>query len=1054
MKIADFSVERPVAISMLIAAIVFLGFFSLPNLGVSLMPNMSIPVAVISTSYMGAAPAEVESTISKPIESAVGSVAGVKEISSRSYSGSSLVIVQFNYGTDLDDKVNDLRDKLDQVRGSLPDGAGSPTIMKMDPNSQSIMTYSLSGASLTKLKEVAENTVQPALERIDGVSSVSISGGKEREIQIRLNQDKMDAYGLTVAQISQAISGDDITGTAGTIYKGSRELYIRVMNEFKSLNDIKNVQISVPGSTGNYVSLAEIADVRDDFAKDSTITYVDGKSSLTLEVMKTSDGNTVQVAKKVREEAASLAGSLSAVISMEVVTDTSTTINDTISSVEEHGLLGAVLAVIILFLFLRSVRSTLVVAISLPIALIGTFMVMYFADQTINMLSLGGLMLGLGSLVDFAIVVLESIYRKRQEGFDIVEAAKVGTAEVGTAVMASAASQIVVFLPVVFTSGIASMIFTPLALTVSFSHACALFAALTLVPMMASKLLKSVPAPEEFEYHKGTKNPVTIFGYGLQRLTATYKRILHWALSHRKKVVIGTVFLFFLSLGCIPLIGVEFISSMDERGVNITVEMPTGTKLDTTRQKAELVDKLAKEALSDGIKKEYVTIGGGSNPFSGSSGNTATIKYKLKDVEEYKPTANEAAEKVRRALADVTGATITVAVESGAMGMSSSAVDVIIRGTDLDVLRELGNNAADIIKQVQGTRNVDNSLSSNTEIQVVVDRLKAASYGFSVNQVLSVIKTAFGGTTVSTLHTGDDTVDIVLKFSDDFNQSQANLAGLVLVSSSGAKIPVSSLADISVKNSPKEINRSNQNREVEITADVSGRDSGSVNKEIQQKLSQMSLPQGYVIDYSGEQRNRNESFSALGTALLLAIVLVFMVMAAQFESLFQPFIIMFSLPPTFIGAVIGLGLTGTRLSVMSLIGCIMLVGIVLNNAIVLVDYINTLRKRGLERSDAILQAGPIRLRPILMTTLCTVLALLPLAIGGGTGNEMMKPMAIVIAFGLIFSTLITLVLVPVVYSNFDDLRPKISRRFHKLGERFKIFFVNSRIVNQLRKSAS
>lgn len=1044
MKIADFSVERPVAISMFILMVVFIGLYALPNLGVALMPNMNIPMAIISTSYQGAAPAEVEKLVTKPVESAVSSVSGVKKISSTSSSGNSMVMVQFNYGTKVDDKVNDLRDKVDAVRNSLPDDAGSPTIMKLDPNSRAIMTYSLSGASLTKMKEIAENTIQPALERIEGVSSVSISGGKEREIQVSLNQTKMDAYGLSIQQVSQAISSDDITGTAGTLVKGSYEISIRVLNEFDNLDVIKNVQISVPGSSGNHIPLSDIADVKDSFKKDSTLTYVDGNASLSLSVMKTSDGNTVQVAEKVREEVASLSKTLSSGVQINLVSDTSTTINDTIKSVEEHGALGGLLAVIILFLFLRSARSTAVVAITLPVALIGTFSAMYFSDITINMLSLGGLMLGLGSLVDFAIVVLESIYRKRQEGLDIVSAAKVGTAEVGTAVMASAASQIVVFLPVVFVSGIASMIFKPLALTVSFSHACALFAALTLVPMMASRMLKSVPAPQEFEYKKGTKNPVAIFGFGLQKITAIYKSTLNWALAHRKKVVAGTVLLFFISLGCIPLIGMEFMSSMDERGVNITIEMPTGTKLEATHEKAAEVDTLAQKALDDGIKKDYITVGGGGRSFLGTSdSNKANIEYKLKATDQYELTANEAAEKVRLAVSDVVGATITVAVESGAMGMSSSAVDVIIQGNDLDVLTELGNEAVDIIKGVSGTRNVASSLSSNTQVQVVVDREKAAQYGLSVSQVLSVIKTAFGGATVGSLHTGDTTVDINMKLSNDFAQTESSLASLVLVSSSGVKVPVSSLASINIKNSPKEISRSNQNREVEITADVSGKASGSVNTEVQEKLAKMSLPQGYTIDFSGEQQNMNESFSSLGTALILAIVLVFMVMAAQFESLFQPFIIMFSLPPTFIGAVIGLGLTGTRLSVMSLIGAIMLVGIVLNNAIVLVDYINTLRKRGTERNEAILQAGPIRLRPILMTTMCTVLALMPMALGGGTGNEMMKPMAIVIAFGLSFSTLITLVLVPVVYTIFDDLRDKMGKRFANSFGRIKKAFVKS-----------
>jgi len=801
------------------------------------------------------------------------------------------------------------------------------------------------------------------------------------------------------------------------------------VDEFDSLNVIKKVQISVPGSTANYVSISEIADIVDSFKDDSTLTYVNGEPSLTLELMKTSDGNTVQVAKKVREEVVELNRTISSDVHINLVSDTSSTINDTIKSVEEHGLLGAIIAILVLFLFLRSVRSTIVVGITLPVALIGTFSAMYFSNVTINMFSLGGLMLGLGSLVDFSIVVLESIYRKRQEGLDVMNAAKVGTSEVGTAVMASAASQIVVFMPVVFVSGIAGMIFKPLALTVSFSHGCALLAALTLVPMMASRVLKKVPVEEEIIYVRGTKNPTIIFGYGFQKLNTLYQRILKWALSHRKKVIIGTVLLFFISLCCIPFVGMEFMTSMDERGVNVSIEMPVGTNLEVTRKKAEEIDALAKKSLASGVKNDYITVGGRSF-FSGTSdAYKATIKYKLTSADQYNQTASGAANDVRLALANVVGATIKVSVESGAMGMSSSAVDIIIRGNNLDTLTELGNDAAEIIRGISGTKNIANSLSSNTQVQVVVDREKAARYGLSANKVLTEIKTAFGGSTISTLHTGDSTVDITMKGSNDFIKTENSLSSLMLVTSTGVRVPVSDVASITTKNSPKEIGRSNQNREVEITADVYGKDSGSINTEIQTKLAKLPLPNGYSISYSGDQKNMNESFVALGQALLFSVLLVFMVMAAQFESLFQPFIIMFSLPPTFIGALIGLTITRTSLSVMSLIGVIMLVGIVLNNAIVLVDYINTLRKRGIEIRNAILQAGPVRLRPILMTTLCTVFALMPMAVGGGSGNEMMKPMAIVIAFGLSFSTLITLVLVPVVYTIFDDLNNKIIKRF-------------------------
>ena len=1031
MKLSDFSINRPLAISMFIIAMVLVGLFSLPRLNVDLYPDMEIPVAVITTSYAGADPAEVEKTITKPIESAVSTVSNITEIQSISSYGNSLVIIQFNWGTNVDNAVNDLREKLDMAKGMLPKDAQTPRTMKMDPNSMPIISFSVEGSDVVKLKKIAEDTIKPRLERIEGVASVVVSGGKEREIKVKLNQARMESYGLNIPQVAQALAGDNVSGSAGVIDKGSSEISLRVSGEYNKIEDIKNIRISLPG--GNSIALADIASIEDSFKKENSYTFVNGEPSLGLDIMKASGANTVQVAKSVHSEVLELNKTLPGEVKIDTVVDSAEFIQQSIYNVVKHGLLGGLIAVVILYLFLRNVRSTLVVAIVIPISIIATFTMMYFGGQSINILTMGGLVLGLGSLVDFSVVVLESIYRYREKGMGVIEAAKLGTDEVGTAVMASASAQVVVFLPIIFVEGLAGILFGPMALTVSFSHIAALITALTLVPMLSSKLLKNVPPPELHLTNTKTRNPVNIFSSFLHKLNGSYRNLLNWALGNRKKVVSLTVVLLVLSIAATPLIGTEFIPATDQGEISVDVEMPPGTKVVETVKLASNLESLVKSEIG-AVESIFTTVGSGDMAFLGvTSGETASLQIKLKPLDQRKTTTQEEAEKLRRAMASVPGAKITVSVSSATMGGgSTSPVEITVRGEDLALLQQVGDSIVNTVKEVEGVRNVKNSLEeTRPEMLMVVDREKAARYGLSASQILSSVLTSFNGQVVSRMRTGEDEVDIRLELSRNSTAGIDTLANLTIVSPTGARVPLSSVAGIQSHDAPLQINRSSQNRQVTVTADIAGRDTGSVNKDIQNRLSSFTLPEGYNLEFGGEAKDMAESFGSLGMALVLSVILVFMVMVAQFESLFQPFIIMFSLPPTFIGVILGLGLTGHSISVSALLGAIMLVGIVVNNAIVLVDYINTLRERGYDRNQAILEAGPVRLRPILMTALTTVLAILPMAFGGGEGAESQAPMAVVIAFGLSLSTLITLVLVPVVYTIFDDMGTKISNWYAK-----------------------
>lgn len=1024
MKIANFSVDRPVAITMLIIALVILGMVSLPKLAVDLYPDMEFPVMLVATSYDGADPAEVEKVVSKPMESAVGTVSNIESVRSVSLPGTSLVIVLFNWGTDIDDAAMEVRDKIDMFREMLPEGVRSPMIMKMDPNSAPIMVYTLSGTDTIKLNSLAENIVEPRLTRVDGIASTQVMGGREQEFKVVLDQSKVEAYGLTTGQVAQAVMAENLSGSVGTVDHGANEISIKLHGEYTSVDDLHNVQI--PLGLGGNIKLSDIAEIKDDYKKITEYSYVDGEPAMSLILFKASGNNTVQVARHVKDEVEQLNQSLPAGVKLTSVLDTSKFIEDSVNNVVHHAAIGGMLAIIVMYLFLNSVRSTFVVVVVMPIAVIATFTMMYFSDQTINMLSLGGLALGLGSLIDFSVVVLESIYRYRQNGYGAIEAAKLGTAEVGNAVMASGMAQVVVFAPIVFVQGLAGILFGPLALTVSISHIAALFTALTLVPMMSSKLLKEVPATEARLGSEKTKNPVVLFGRYFARLSEKYGRMLGWALGHRKTVVILSIVLVVVSLALLPLVGTEFIPAMDQGEVAVDIELPSGTTLAETKVVANQVEEIIKKQFPD-QQRIYTQVGTGDMAWLGAVGsNEASVQVKLVPSTEREYSLEDAMEKIRTATANIAGATITVRDANQQSMGSGKPVEITISGDDLEVLKELGALITDAVADIDGTRNVTNTLEeSRPEVTVHVDREQAALYGLSQQQIMSTVRTAFDGMVIGKVRTGDDEIDIRMMYADDFEETMPQLENLMLTSASGAKVPLGAVAEIAIGEAPVSINRIDQARTVQVQADISDRDLGSVNKDIEALLKGMALPDGYTYEIGGQAKDMAESFGDLLLAMLLAVVLIYMVMAAQFESLFHPFIIMFSLPPTIVGVVFGMLVTGNRLSVPALIGVIMLIGIVVNNAIVLIDYVNTLRRRGLERNEAILQAGPVRLRPILMTTITTVLALLPMAFGSGDGAESWKPLAVVVTFGLTLSTLVTLLLVPVVYTLFDDLGKKI-----------------------------
>ncbi|MFZ7101395.1 MAG: efflux RND transporter permease subunit [Peptococcaceae bacterium] len=1028
MKLANLSVERPIGILMVILVILLLGAVSLSRLAIDLFPELNLPVALVSVSYEGVGPEEIEKLVSRPLEEQMSTLSGIETVSSQSSSGNSVVIAQFKWGTDMDDATMKMREKVDFIKSYLPDDISQPMIMKLDLNSMPIMMVGVSGErDLNDLKKIVEDKIQPRVERIDGVASLNIMGGRTREIHVEVDPYKLQAYGLSISNITQVIQVENNNSSGGYVEQGNKDYLLRVKGEYTSLQELEDTLI--PLQNGTSIQLKYLADINDTYEDLSSYTLLNGKPTIGISIQKQSDANTVEVSDAVNKAFAEMEKDLPGNIVIRSAFDQAQFIRDAINRVIYNGYIGAVLAVIILFLFLRSLRSTLIIGTAIPISIITTFILVYFAGLTLNMMSLGGLALGIGMMVDSAIVILENIYRHRQEGMGRLEAAKFGASEVGTAVVASTLTTVAVFLPIVYVEGIAAQIFRPLALTVSFSLFASLMVALSLIPMLSSKLLIVE------NNGNGHGKPKNIFqrmskGWGkvLNTIDDKYQIMLTWALKHRKTVIFSALALLIVSVALIPTVGMEFMPQQDGGSFQVSISLPNSTVLEETTAVTEKVEEIILGIPE--VDSVFVAIGGGQGgPMGGSESNSASIYGNLVTLKERERSVFEVMEDVRVKTKDIAGAEISISGEQG-MGGSSSPINITIKGDDLSVLEELAEEFAQVVRSVPGTREVTTSLEDVApELSVRLDREKAAKYGISSAQVSQTLRTGLQGATASKYRSGGDEIDIKIIMPEAYRKSLDDVQRLMIPSQMGFNVPLEEVAEVSYETGPTTISRVDQSRQVAVSGDILDRDLRSVTAEIQQDVKDIALPVGYEVEFGGANEDMMESFISLAQALVLAIIIVYMILAAQFEALLYPLIIMFSIPPTLVGIVAGLLISGRSFSVPAFIGVIMLAGIVVNNAIVLVDYINTLRKRGMDKEEAILKAGPTRLRPILMTTLTTVLALAPSALGIGEGAETMAPMATSVVAGLIFSTLVTLVLIPVMYYIMDDWGRKITSKF-------------------------
>ncbi|MGB9812921.1 MAG: efflux RND transporter permease subunit [Thermovenabulum sp.] len=1037
MRITDTAIKRPVTTLMVVLIVLILGFVSLSKMQVDLLPDIQLPTAVIVTTYPGASSEEIETMITKPIEKEIAGVENIKSISSSSEANVSMITVSFNWGTDLDTAVTDIREKVDMVKKRLPDDADEPLVFKFDPSMMPVLIYGMTGdRDPLLMKQIAEDMIEKRLERVAGVASVQVTGGVERQIRVLLSPQKMNGYGISIGQVVQALAANNLNLPGGTVDYGSRELIVRTTGEFENVDEIKNLPVA--NRQGAIVRLSDIANVKDATEDVKTHSRINKYEGLRILIQKSSDANTVAVANGVKKELETIKKELPKGIELYQILDQSDFINRSINRVKSNALAGAILAVVVLYLFLHNFRSTVVIAISIPISIIATFVVMYFSGITLNLISLGGLALGIGMLVDSSIVVLENIYHHRELGLNGMEAASVGASEVTLAIVASTLTTVAVFLPIVFVKGLAGVVFKEMSLTITFSLMSSLIVAITIVPLLSSRLVKVTPAEEKKEGFLAR-----IFD-GMDRfynsVDEKYGKLLAWALGHRKIVILAIVVLLVISIMAVPLVGTEFFPETDEGRISISVEYPLGTKVEKTDELVKSIENIVasipevqmySSQVGTDTKRSFLGAGG--------SGEIASMDVRLVPVSERKRSTKDVVEEIRQKIGEVPGAKIEINSASmistmgSAMAGSSKPVQIAIKGDDFATLESLAEKIKAIVKKVPGTRDVETSIDEGRpEVRIKVDKDRASYYGLDASQVAQTVRIAINGVEATKYRVAGTEVEVNVQLNELSRKTLEDLEGMTLMSPSGVNVPLRNIAKFTITEGPNVINRVDQERVVYVTADIYGRSLGEVTNDIKSAVSSINLPEGYSISFEGQNKEMMESFADLFQALLLAVFLVYAVMAAQFESLLHPFTIMFAIPFCITGVVFGLLLSRRAFSVPAFIGVIMLAGIAVNNAIVLVDYINQLRAKGKTVKEAIVEAGPRRLRPIMMTTLTTVLGLLPLALGIGEGSEIQAPLAVTVLGGLTVSTLLTLVVVPVLYSIFEDLSARVVRRIRIL----------------------
>ena len=1022
MKFAQTFIKHHVMTILLYILVVVFGFYSFQNLPLALMPSMEVPAAVVYATYPGAGPEDIEQQVTKKLEGAVAGLSGLDTLQSTSSENMAMLVIRFTNDTDMDQAMTDLRDKVAQVKSQLPDDASDPTVMSIDIDSMPVVSVALRGNDLASLQSIAEDEIQPALERLDGVASVDISGGYEQEIAVHTDASRLKGYNLTISSIGQQLGADNIAIPGGDLDNGSQTLAVRTDGEYSSIDDIKNALISLPA--GGTVRLSQIADVSMQPKDQDAISKVDGEECIILSVNKQSGSNTAQIAELAKAEFDSLLKSNDS-LQWNIVMDQSDYINMTVDNAIQNIWMGVLFAAIVLFLFLRDFGATMAVTIAMPCCILFTFLIMNVLGITLNMMSLGGITLGVGMIVDNSIVVLENIFTYRADGYDRLEACTKGTGEVIGAVIASTLTTVAVFLPIALSGGMAGMMFKEFCITIVALLLSSLIISITLVPLLCYFLLGSTKQQSIKPQGSGA-TPITE-----KPLSRAYRSSLNFLITHRWAGVAMTVVICIVSVLSVSQAGMELIPEMDEGEVSVTVSMPNGSTMEDTAAIEDRIAAIAVDTIPE-LEQIYYSTGSSTSIMSSASGASVTIS--LVDLDQRDRSSADIAKQLRHDLQDIAGCELTVSTSSTMSMSTDSDISVELTGDDYDQLAETADDLANQISALPDAINVESSAGEQTpRVAVKINRENASRFGLNAATIGGLVRGELTGSTATTLRMNGEEYDVTVAGDEDVATSLDALRSMQIPTMTGGTVPLSMVADVYTELSPQSIVRKNQKETVTITGESESGDSNAIKAAVDDIVAKYELPDGVEVGEGDTAASQiAETTGTLMLALVVAIVLVYFILATQFNSFSLPIAIMLILPIGLLGSMIMLWPTGNHVSMVALLGVIILAGTVVNSSIVLIDYTLQRRQRGEDKNTAILNACPRRVRPVLMTAMTTILGLVPMVCSSGEGSEMMKPMGVVMMTGMVISTIATLFITPVYYSLTDSVAFRLAGLFQKI----------------------
>lgn len=1019
MSIYSNAVKRPLTTILIFIALIVMGLYSLVKLPVDLYPDMEFPFLTVFTSYPGASAADIETNVTKVLENQLNAVTNLKEITSTSSDNTSIMFLEFEWESNLDEAANEIRDALDFIVRFLPEECEDPTILKFNSSMMPILFYAITAdESYVGLEKILDEKIVNPLNRIEGVGSVGIAGAPGREIYVDVDPRKLEAYNITVEQIGNVLRAENMNMPAGYLEMGALDYPLRIQGEFKQSDIIKDI---VVGSYNGFnVYLKDVADITDTTRETKLDERINGDLGLRMYIQKQSGGNTVKVAEEVRKELVNLQKDLPPDVRIETIFDSSEFIVGSISNLTSTLMFAGIFVVLVVLFFLGRWRATFIVIITIPIALIVAFIYLFISGNSINIISLSSLSIAIGMVVDDAIVVLENITRHIERGARPREAAIYATNEVWLAVIVTTLTVVAVFFPLTFVSGLTGLLFRQLGMIVTLTTVTSTIAAITLTPTLSSMMLKlrTKKSESKFSYDNTVRK-------GLDRLDSLYERIIRWALRHKTVVSLSAIGVFVLSIVLMTQVGAEFIPEADESRMSATIELQTGTRVSETKKTAHYIDSILMNefpevtlvSTSTGTDEEvnFATM------FSSTGTHTIIYTMSLLPVDERERTVWDIAEDLRQRLALIPEiVNYQVSTTDQGMSFGSNNISVEVYGYDISETNLVAKELAEKMGKIEGAKDIQISRDrSKPELQIVLDQNKMILHGLNTATVSSAIKNRVDGMLATRLREFGDEYDVIVRYREEARNSISDIENIDIYNPMGQMVKLGEIAQVKEYWSPPNIEHKRKERIVTVSATPYKRPLGDIAKDIQTTIDELEVPSGISVEISGTIEDQMEAFADLGLLMVLSLVLVYLVMASQFESLKMPFIIMFSIPFSFSGVALALFITNTTLSLIAGIGAIMLIGIVVKNAIVLVDFINLMRDRGMELYEAVAVSGRSRLRPVLMTSLTTILGMLPLAMSVGEGSEIWSPMGISVIGGLIFSTLVTLVLVPVVYVIFS-----------------------------------